>query len=100
MRIRLSARADAQLKDIWDHSADQWSEAQADKYLKTIHSAFAAASRTPSLFRPRPKLGEGIAALNAGSHVAYASIRSDEALILVVLHKSMDASRHLADDAS
>lgn len=36
-RYSLSAKALADLADIWDYSARHWGEAQAERYVRAIH---------------------------------------------------------------
>ena len=51
---RLTPRALADLDDIWRHSAETWSVAQADRQVDALAAVFALIAAMPGLARERP----------------------------------------------
>jgi toxin ParE1/3/4 len=61
-RIVKSPQADADLQDIWLHSAQRFGLAQADSFILAIHRRF-------ELLAERPHLGIARPGISAGLHV-------------------------------
>lgn len=93
--VELSRKADADLDEILDYSiaAHGWEVAEA--YLRAIDAALERLQTHPRLGAPRPELNEELRSLSVGEHRIF--YRFDGAIVLVarVLHKAMDAHRHL-----
>jgi toxin ParE1/3/4 len=91
---RLSRLAEADLEDIYTYTVDHWSVDQANRYIGELQSAIqelVAGSRAGRRFEAL----EGYFSLPVGSHTII--YREGDTMILVVriLHKAMDAARHL-----
>lgn len=91
----LSPAAQADVDGIWDYTAAQWSEDQAERYLRSIRDAcrdLAAGKRRGRAVDVR----EGYQRTIVGSHVLYFKT-TDTGLIVVVrvLHQRMDVEAHL-----
>ena len=54
MIYRLSARAEADLAEIWVYCAEQWNLEQADRYVEALVSRFDWLCDNPPLWTPRP----------------------------------------------
>ena len=87
-------RAERDLEEIWAYSAEHWSTAQADGYLREI---FAVADDLAGGRRKgRPvAVRSGYYKLAVGSHVVYFQLVDDTVLIIRILHQRMDIDRHL-----
>jgi toxin ParE1/3/4 len=95
---RLSARAEADLAEVWDYSAERWSVEQADRYVDALVSRFAWLSENGALWKPRPDLAEGLYSYPQQSHVIYFRACGDVPdLIEVVrvLHGRMEPAKHI-----
>jgi toxin ParE1/3/4 len=46
-KIRLHARAESDLIDIWGYSFEQWDDLQADKYLDELNAAINSLAANP-----------------------------------------------------
>ena len=68
----ISERAEADLREIWHYSLDNWGEAQADRYLDELDAGIRKCGAEP----------EG-------------GMQQEAMLIQRVLHGSMDPSRHV-----
>jgi toxin ParE1/3/4 len=52
MRYVLSPRAQADLEKIWDYTAERWSSAQAERYIRTLQEAIETVAADPLRARP------------------------------------------------
>ena len=98
MTYRLSARAEADLSDIWTFSAKQWGIDQADRYIDALLLRFSWLLENQMLWKVRQDIADGIHCYPEQSHVVYfRPFRSDQGgiEILRVLHGRMDPSAHL-----
>jgi len=48
-KIRLHARAESDLIDIWQYSFEEWDDVQADKYLDELNAAIDSLAANPYL---------------------------------------------------
>jgi len=95
---RLSARAEADLADIWFYSAEQWSAEQADRYVEALVSRLEWLCHNPALWKPLPDLGAGLHGYRQQSHVIYFRPRGDGPdwiEIVRVLHARMMPEHHV-----
>lgn len=91
----LSPAAQADVDEIWDYTAAQWSLAQAEHYIGDIRDACRelAAGRRTSL---PVDVREGYRKLAVGSHVLFFKTTDVGGIVIMrILHKKMDAARHL-----
>lgn len=69
MTYRLSRRAEADLAEIWDYSAEQWGVDQADRYLDALIGRFLWLGENTAMCKPRDDLSEGVYSYPQHSHV-------------------------------
>jgi toxin ParE1/3/4 len=88
------------LLEIWDYSAQRWSERQADRYLAAIEASIALVAEGKLRARPCLDLLPGLHFVRSGSHNVYLrwDHEADMVRILGVLHQRMEPSRHLRDE--
>lgn len=94
-RVELSREADADLDGILDYSISAHGRETAEAYLRTINGALAWLAERPQLGAPRKDLKKGLRSLPAGEHRIYYRFDGKIVLVARVLHKAMDAARHL-----
>lgn len=70
----LLPRAQADLDEIWDYTADRWDEDQADRYLLQIRLAIETVASNPSRSRPCDNIRRGYRKYSAGSHMLFIRI--------------------------
>jgi toxin ParE1/3/4 len=95
---RLSHRAEADLAEIWDYSAERWDAAQADRYIDALMSRFVWITENSALWKPRPDLAEGLYSYPQQSHMIYFRTCADvRGLIEIVrvLHGRMEPDKHI-----
>ena len=95
MRLELSRRAQSDLDEIRDYSVKHFGSARAILYLDVMEHAFRRIVELPYIGVSRPELSAALRSLPVGEHRLYYSIEPQTILIVRVLHKAMDAARHL-----
>ncbi|MFC9898520.1 type II toxin-antitoxin system RelE/ParE family toxin [Nocardia sp. NPDC127579] len=92
----LSPAARADLRRIWDYTAERWSEDQAEQYLHALRHTIERAAANPRIGRPLDDIRSGYLKLTAGSHVVFYRITGAGIVhVIRVLHQRMDPGRHL-----
>ena len=86
MRIVLSARAEADLEQIFADSLARWGGAQARRYAEQIDRRLSLLTKIAGAGRARPELGEGVRSIAAGSHIVFFKVVESELLVLSVRH--------------
>ncbi|MBX9773110.1 MAG: type II toxin-antitoxin system RelE/ParE family toxin [Xanthobacteraceae bacterium] len=90
----LSPRAQADLDQIWNYTAERWDEDQADRYVLVIRAAIEAVVRDPRRGRACDHIRSGYRKYPAGSHMLFFRVISDGIDVVRILHQSMDFERH------
>jgi toxin ParE1/3/4 len=91
----LSPRAQADLDEIWDYTAERWNEDQADRYIRDIRGAIEAVARDPRQGRACDHIRPGYRRYPAGSHMLFFRLIDEGIDVVRILHQSMDFERHL-----
>ncbi len=91
----LSPLARADIDEIWNYTANHWSDAQAERYLRVIENAIKMAASNPKRGRACHEFRMGYFRLSAGSHILFYRIVGDKIDVVRILHQSMDFERHL-----
>jgi toxin ParE1/3/4 len=91
----LSKKADQDVKEIFKHSYTEFGESQAYKYLDGLEASFEMLVENPLLGRNCDWLREGYHRHEYASHVIFYKPRKKDIFISRILHKRMDAKKHL-----
>lgn len=91
----LSPLARTDLDEIWTHSVGQWSEAQAERYVRAIQSTIEVVVDNPGLGRACDDIRPGYFKILSGSHVIFYKRTRTKIDIVRILHQRMDIGRHL-----
>ena len=94
-RFVLSPRAQTDLNDIWDYTAQRWGIDQAERYLRRIAEAVDLIAETPERGRNCGHVREGYRKYPVGSHVLFYREMSAGIDVVRILHQQMDFDRHL-----
>jgi len=92
---RLSPRAQADLEDIWDYTAERWGARRAEAYIRQIYGAVEALAVTPSIARRCDEVRPGYWKHPVGSHVIFFRRYPYGIDVVRILHGRMDFERHL-----
>lgn len=94
---KLSQKARADLKNIWNYSYDRWGATQADKYYNEILDAVEATAKGKKQGAVFPDR-KGYFKIHCGSHFAfYIHMEESNIFVLRILHQSMDLPSHLTE---
>jgi toxin ParE1/3/4 len=67
----LSPRAQADIDEIWDYTADRWNDDQAEHYTQDLRRAIEAVAHDPRKGRPCDRIRPGYRKYSVGSHVLF-----------------------------
>ena len=84
--VRLSGRAEANLRDIYLFGIEQFGRRQAEKYRLELDACFAMLARHPKSGRTSPTIRPGMRRHEHGSHVILYREEKDGILIVAILH--------------
>jgi len=87
--------AETDLIGIWVYSFEQWSEAQADRYLSAIENGLQKLVSQPKGGKQRDSLRTGYWSKRIKHHVAFYTFTDDELRVRRVLHEVMDPDINL-----
>ena len=90
-----SSQAEQDLTVIWVYTAEEWSVAQADKYLEELVAGIERLREHPMIGNSRDDLRKDYRATTINQHIVFYKASDSEVLIVRVLHKSVDTPRHL-----
>ena len=93
--VVLSPRAQADLDEIWDYTADRWGLDQAETYTRQLWKDIAIVADRPSLGRECNEVRRGYRMYPSGSHVLFNRQTADGIDVVRILHERMDYERHI-----
>ena len=97
--IRFTRKAVEDLSNIWNYTADMWSEQQANTYYELLIASCRKLAGNPVLFgREYKELGEKVYGSKVNKHIVFYRILDDGIMEVVrILHERMDLSNRFAD---
>lgn len=93
--VVLSPRAQADLDDIWDYTAEHWGIEQAEHYIRQIESAIKFIASEPGLGRPCNEIRAGYKKYPVESHILFFRLIVGGIEVIRILHRHMDFDRHI-----
>lgn len=94
-RYALSPRAQADLEEIWDYTAEHWGVRQAETYIRQIQAAIETVAAEPKLARSADAIRAGYWRYPTGSHVIFFRLATGGIDVVRILHSRMDFDRRL-----
>lgn len=92
----ISERALRDLKEIADYTENNWSEAQAERYIRMMFNEFARLADNPLVGRSYDDCRAGLRGYSCGKHVVlYRVLSKTKVRIVRILHTKMDFSKHI-----
>lgn len=92
---RLSKRAESDIGNIAQYTIGQFGVEQARTYRDSMIASFQSLVENPRLGRKIDDIRKGYRRHDHQSHVIFYQIDRQDILIIRVLHKKMNAPRHL-----
>lgn len=92
---RLTPAAERDLENIWLYTRQQWSAAQADRYINILAGVFAALAEAPETAPACDLICRGYRRRSVERHMIYFRVTKYGVAIIRILHDRMDVPRHL-----
>lgn len=98
-KLHFSNKAVNDLSDIWDYTADMWSENQADQYYDMIIASCRKITGNPVLFgRQYKEIAEALYGFKANKHIIFYMVSDKGDIeIIRILHERMDLRNRIGD---
>lgn len=96
--IRVTPRAQKDLKNIGRYTERTLGKTQRNSYLKAIEARFHWLAESPLLGRHRADICEGYYSFPEGQHVVFYLIGSNAIDIIGIPHKEMDIISYFMED--
>jgi len=95
-QLRISPAALADLDRIWDYTATNWGDDQAERYLRKIQKACDDISARRNSGSSAEHVRAGYRKISVGSHLLFFRLADDGVTELMrILHQSMDVPAQL-----
>jgi toxin ParE1/3/4 len=94
-RFVLRPRAQADLGEIWDYTADRWGLDQAETYIRQLWHDISILADSPLLGRECEEIRAGYRKYPSGSHILFYRLTPDGVDVIRILHERMDLERHM-----
>ncbi len=98
MTFKISHEAKNDLEAIWLYTFENWSPAQADKYINMIFDEIEFLAQNPYSGKNYDEIRTGYYRSRVNSHFIFYKINSqnDEIEVIRVLHQKMQIDAHLS----
>ena len=95
-RFHLTPTAHASLASIGRYTEETWGRRQRDAYLGALDARFRELADAPLQGSARDDLGADLRSFPEGKHVIYYLPRTQDIVIVDVLHVRMDPALHVS----
>ena len=97
-KLILRQEAIDDLTDLWDYTAQTWSENQADKYYGMIKTACREIAQDSVIGKSYNKIDSKLLGYRVGKHIVfYQLIPNNEIEVIRILHERMDLKNKLSE---
>jgi toxin ParE1/3/4 len=93
--LKPAARRD--VRSILLHTSQRWGFAQRDAYREALDQAFTTLSVNPLIGRSRDEIAPSLRSHGVQQHIVYYRVAAETVTVLRVLHRKMDAARHVEE---
>ena len=94
LRVRFTHRAESDLAEIAEYTAQNWGLAQANLYVDELESCCRALAENPALGRQCNDIRPGLRRMEAGRHVIFFREQGKRILVVRILHQRMLPDHH------
>jgi toxin ParE1/3/4 len=97
MTIKISKQASNDLEEIWLYTFENWSVAQADRYINLILNEIDFIAKNPRSGKDYSKVRKGYYCSSIKSHLVFYKInqKKQEIQVIRILHQRMDTEARL-----
>ena len=97
-KYQLTNKAVNDISEIWNYTADNWSEIQADKYYTLLLNTCQDLAAGKIKGKNYPEIDSAISGYIAGQHILFCQSLSDKEILIVrILHVQMDLKKRITD---
>jgi toxin ParE1/3/4 len=97
-KYQLTNKAVNDISGIWNYTADNWSEIQADTYYDLLLNTCQDLADGKIMGKNYPEINSAISGYRAGQHILfYLSSSNKEILIVRILHVNMDLKNRMQE---
>ena len=96
VQLKLTPKARADLDAIWDYTARQWDEKQAEIYLASLGQTMQLLVENPGLGTKLDHVKSGYRKFPAASHLLIYKSTPTAIEVMRILHKRMDVESQIA----
>ena len=93
-RLHLSPKAQSDLEEIWDFTAENWGAARAESYVRAIAQACKGLCDGSGASTAIDHVRQGYRKRIVGSHLLLFRESDDTIAVIRNLHKRMDPDKH------
>lgn len=94
-KVRLSAKADDDLVEIYTYTFQQFGVAQADAYFTDLEDCLGRIADHPAMGQDVSHIRSGYRRVIHASHAIYYRLKGVDIYVVRILHAARDARRHL-----
>jgi toxin ParE1/3/4 len=94
-RYILSPRAQTDLDEIWNYTADRWGLDQAETYTRALWQRIEAVAANPAMGEDCSVIRAGYRKIPSGSHILFYRLTPHGIDVVRILHERMDYERHI-----
>lgn len=95
--LKLRPRAEVDLVEIWEYTAEQWSEDQANNYLRELSSVFDLLLDHPKIARERCEFSPPVRIHPVRSHVIIYEARAEAVEVVRIVHSRSNWANLLSE---
>jgi toxin ParE1/3/4 len=97
-KYQLTNKAVNDISEIWNYTADNWSEIQADTYYNLLLNTCQELADFKIMGKNYPEINSAISGYRAGQHILFYQTSSNKKnLIVRILHVNMDLKNRMQD---
>jgi toxin ParE1/3/4 len=102
MKVKIFPSAEARLIEIWNYTFDQWSEEQADTYVKGLIDSIEQVLEKRYLWKPvAHKTLKDVWLIRYERHyIFFRRFQNGDLGVISILHESMNIPARLKEDAT
>ena len=93
---QLTPEAERDVENIWRYTLEEWGVEKANRYVDDIVESFGLLVDSPGLGAPCDHIRQGYRRVIFREHAIYYYPTDDGIAVIRILHRRMDAQRHLA----
>jgi toxin ParE1/3/4 len=97
-KYQLTNKAVNDISEIWNYTADNWSEIQADTYYDLLLNTCQDLADGKIMGKNYPEINSAISGYRAGQHILFYQTSSNKEILIVrIIHVNMDLKNRMQE---